>query len=222
MRTRKKEPPSWVKTIGDALLYGGTSGLAGKNPLVSAAYDKSRSSGVLPSNANAFIKFAVGNKEGLTEKDFSDEDLAAIMNLVQTAESDGRSYVTYFDYPSGEMPLGSNLSDKMSPHGRVSTTLGQFTFKKNDDGSYSVEDSYDFNSPEKYKKMLANEYGVSVKELEDQGHMERFLRGYNTAREDGYSPIDSGYSSLRLSVSPFIDKDSMPVKVKVKKKAPRG
>ena len=214
MKSRKKEPPSWIKTIGDALLYGGTGGLAGKNPLASAAYDKSRSSGVLPSNANAFIKFAIGDKEGLTEKDFSDEDVSAIMELIQKAESEGRSHVGYYDYPSG--------SDKMSPHGRVSTTLGQFVFDKGKDGSYSIEEGYDFNYPEVYKEMLSKETGLSVQELEDQGHIERFLDGYNKAREKGSSAFDSAYSSLRSNVTPFIDREPMPVKVKVKKKAQEG
>lgn len=218
MKTVKKEPPNWLKTLSDTLMYGATSGLAGKNPLTEIAYDKSRSSGVLPSNANAFIKFATGNKKGLTEKDFSDKDLAAIMDLIQRAESEGKSYVDYLDYPPGEMPLGNSRSDKMSPHGRVSTTLGKFTFKKNDDGSYSIEDSYDFNNPERYKEYSAYGTGFSVEELEDQSHIERFMRAYNESRKSGYSPIDSGYSALRESVVPFIERDPMPVKFKVLKK----
>lgn len=213
----RKEPPSWLKTIGDAILYGGTVGMAGENPFAQPVYDKARSSGVLPSNANALIKFATGNKEGLTEKDFSDKDLAAIMDLVQRAESEGKSYVDYLDYPPGEMPLGNSRSDKMSPHGRVSTTLGQFAFKKNDDGSYSIEDSYDFNNPERYKEYAAYGTGFSVKDLEDQSHIERFMRAYNEMRKSGYSPMDSGYSALREGVVPFIERDPMPVKFKVLK-----
>lgn len=206
----KKSPPDWMKVLQDTLLYGATGGSFGKNPLNDLTTRYLKKEGVIPSNANAFIKFAMGDTEGLTEKDFSDEDIEAIRELIQKAEDDNRSHVGYYDYP--KEALGS---DKFSPYGRVSTTLGQFVFKKQDDGSYSIEEGYDFNYPEIYKEMLSKETGLSIQELEEQGHVDRFLQGYNSARSKGQDALSSAYSALRLNVTPFIDREPMPVKVRV-------
>lgn len=220
MKSRKKEPPSWIKTIGDALLYGGTGGLAGKNPLASAAYDKSRSSGVLPSNANAFIKFAMGDKEGLNEKDFSDEDMAFIRSLVDEAERQGRSDVQYHDYPSGKFPEDV---DKMSPEGRVMTTLGRFTFDKDDEGNYTVSDKYDFNNS---KENIG--YYSKILKLTPEEYIEKYKNdpvGLNfDLKRRGISAGESAYRILRGAYAPIINesRDPMPVKVKVTKKAKEG
>jgi len=209
----KKSPPEWMRVLQDTLMYGATGGLLGKNPLNDLTTQYLKKEGVIPSNANAFIKFAMGDTEGLTEKDFSDEDISLIRSLIENAESQGRSSVQYHDYPSGEFPEDV---DKLSPEGRVMTTLGRFTFEKDDDGGYTVSDNYDFNNS---KENI--EYYSRVLRMTPEEYIEKYKNdpiGLNfDLKRRGVSAGESAYRILRGAYAPILNesREPMPVKVRV-------
>jgi len=209
MKTVKKDPPSY-KDILMFLAYPQFAGARG-----------GADGPILPSNANAFLKFAMGSESGLTEKDFNEGDMGAILSLIKSAKSKGREgHVNYYDYPKSNVDQEKGMhvmKDKTDAMGRVMTTLGQFEFEEGDDG-YTIKDSYDFNYPDVYKEMLSKETGLSIEDLESQGHIERFLKGYKKKTGEGSSMIDAAYSSLRTNVTPFIERSPMAVNLKVKKK----
>jgi hypothetical protein len=98
----------------------------------------------------------------LSSKDFRSEDLKMMGMLINNAIKDGENksnadsgVVTYNQYRTdvasdvakGEMMSAKQISNQLmqDPEVLVALTLGQFSYQKNDDGSYTVTDKYDFS-----------------------------------------------------------------------------
>jgi len=98
----------------------------------------------------------------LSSKDFRSEDLKMMGMLINNAIKDGENksnadsgVVTYNQYRTdvasdvakGEMMSAKQISNQLmqDPEVLVALTLGQFNYQKNDDGSYTITDKYDFS-----------------------------------------------------------------------------
>ena len=203
MKTVKKDPPSY-KDILKFLAYPQFAGAR-----------RGADGPILPSNANAFLKFALGSESGLTEKDFNEEDKEIIRYLIRTASEDGRDYTTYHDYPSGKAPQDV---DKFSPEGRVMTTLGRFNFDKDDDG-YKVKDNYDFNYSDDNIDRAAGILNMS-KDDYIQKYKYNPLGLFAELKRKGVPVETSAYKMLRGSYAPILNelRDPMPVNFKLNKR----
>jgi hypothetical protein len=74
-----------------------------------------------------------GRTDPITEKDFSNSELNSFRKLIETKiEKTGKNAgaIHYKDYDN--QAIDQNI-------------IGQFTFKKNSDGSIDIKDTYDFN-----------------------------------------------------------------------------
>jgi hypothetical protein len=102
------------------------------------------------------------NTRDLRSKDFRSEDLKMMGMLINNAIKDGENksnadsgVVTYNQYRTdiasdvakGDMMSAKQVSNQLmqDPEVLVALTLGQFSYQKNDDGSYTVTDKYDFS-----------------------------------------------------------------------------
>ena len=102
------------------------------------------------------------NTRDLKDKDFRSEDLKMMGMLINNAIKDGQNkstedsgVVTYNQYRTdiatdvakGNMMSAKQMSNQLmqDPEVLVALTLGQFSYQKNDDGSYTVTDKYDFS-----------------------------------------------------------------------------
>lgn len=108
--------------------------------------------GIISREKTAFIMDITGLPSSISEKSFNDDEKGVLYNLIKTAESNGQSYVTYKDYPTGNQGVKQKATDtdsegnniKGSPELTIKRTLGQFSFSKVGD-SYVVSDKYNFN-----------------------------------------------------------------------------
>jgi hypothetical protein len=129
--------------------------LTGANRLVDFLLQKLRAD-MFPTSAKTLIETAQGNKEPITEKNFTPEELVALQKLI--ASTNERGDVQYPDYynlmtkerkekgtiPASLMPSILSMAD---PIGNLQTTLGRFTYSRDADGNLIVVDKYDFNKP---------------------------------------------------------------------------
>lgn len=111
---------------------------------------------LFPTAAKTLIETAQGNKEPITEKNFTAEELKILQKLI--ASTNERGDVQYPDYynlmtkerkekgtiPASLMPSILSMAD---PIGNLQTTLGRFTYSRDADGNLIVVDKYDFNKP---------------------------------------------------------------------------
>jgi len=151
-KLRKKQkggPGNTVKKIGKELLQTATP----INILDIA--------GLLPANLKAFAAdlTGIGKSEGITEKDLNKKEKKALKEAIAKAEKAGKNYIEYFDYNTTGTPKTKNedigggsfkaglapITKYFDPSYSMKTMLGQTGFKKNKDGSYTVNDQYDFN-----------------------------------------------------------------------------
>jgi len=129
--------------------------LTGANRLVDFLLQKLRAD-MFPTSAKTLIETAQGNKDPITEKNFTPEELVALQKLI--ASTNERGDVQYPDYynlmtkerkekgtiPASLMPSILSMAD---PIGNLQTTLGRFTYSRDADGNLIVVDKYDFNKP---------------------------------------------------------------------------
>jgi len=109
---------------------------------------------MFPTSAKTLIETAQGNKEPITEKNFTPEELATLKLLIELTGN--RGDVQYSDYTAfmkkqqkekGTIPMSiaPNVLSALDPIGNVQTTLGRFRYSRDANGNLIVVDSYDFN-----------------------------------------------------------------------------
>jgi hypothetical protein len=115
---------------------------------------------MFPTNARTLLETAQGNRDPITESNFSPEELDVIRQLIlnqkQGSDAGSVKYPDYYDLAqrrraSGGMPVSSIMPGLMSmgdAFGNVQTTLGQFKYARDADGNLIVQDMYDFNPPQ--------------------------------------------------------------------------
>ena len=115
---------------------------------------------MFPTNARTLLETAQGNRDPITENNFSPEELDVIRQLIinQKQESGSVQYPDYYDLvqrrrASGErgIPVSSIMPGLMSmgdAFGNVQTTLGQFRYARDANGNLIAQDMYDFNPPQ--------------------------------------------------------------------------
>ncbi len=115
----------------------------------------------LPLNVRQFTYDLFGGKDDLTEAHLGSAEKRALNEARKRAEKAGRNYITYKDwethgeYEEGEVDeelrdVGGGDPDApvtkfLDPKYALKTTFGRINFTKNDDGTYTFTDSYNFN-----------------------------------------------------------------------------
>jgi hypothetical protein len=114
---------------------------------------------LFPTAAKTLIETVQGNKEPITEKNFTPEELITLKKLIDITNNKGN--VQYSDYiklmkqqqqEKGTIPASMTPSvlSILDPVGNLQTTLGRFTYTHDQNGNLIVIDKYDFNKPTDY------------------------------------------------------------------------
>jgi hypothetical protein len=111
----------------------------------------------VPMDTRMYATTLFGNRNPITEKDLSAQELAGIQDVIDQSKVRGsKGDVQYKDYAKY---MGDNARPEYGPQIATKTTLGRFNYTKNPDGSVSVKDRYDFvnearqKDVEKYQQM---------------------------------------------------------------------
>ena len=127
--------------------------------------------GKFPTSARTLIETAQGNRDPITEKNFSPEELAMIKQLVMLKGGDAGD-IQYKDYSTlaramwaqGQTPmtLSPGLLSMGDPRGNIQTTLGRFKYARDAKGNLVVQDTYDFNPPQEgaMQEQRTGDYGA--------------------------------------------------------------
>jgi len=113
-----------------------------------------------PVDARIYLQTLFGNRDPITERDFSSEELMNIQAAIEANQrrtgSTDRGNVGYADYPKG---------DQIGPgYAPIETTLGRFNYRRLPTGELVATDRYDF---------LNDERKASVDEYERMGALQR-------------------------------------------------
>jgi len=176
-----------------------------------------RAAGV-PAQQRTFLTTLAGSKRPITEKNFTQEELAQLKSAADKAKKAGRNYITYDDYPN---ELLINKVEQFSKEQAMPQTVGRANLKKDKDKTL-VSDIYDFynsvRAPEikKYKDIEKKEGKSGVA----KAVAEEAYEDYKKAREKG--GIREGLSAAinrlpsRLG-NAFIGEDGRPVEIRMRK-----
>ena len=98
-----------------------------------------RAAGV-PAQQRTFLTTLAGSKRPITEKNFTEEELAQLKSAADKAKKAGRSYITYDDYPN---ELLINKVEQFSKEQAMPQTVGRANLRE-EKGRTKVSDIYDF------------------------------------------------------------------------------
>lgn len=151
---------------------------------------------LVPPNAKALARYLSGDETPLDGGDIRAMQ-SAILDAIVQAESEGRNYVKYEDYGKGARNKTDAISEMgvLDGPGVPATTLGRFNFSKNEDGTYEITDTYDFDNREQSKSNLEAELGIDPESSPYEAFMaSQEGKGFN---------ISDLYKSVRNAVSYF-------------------
>ena len=199
-RPESPSPPGVVETI--------------KNAIVSTNRDLLSSLGV-PANKLAFAQNLIGDTTPITESFYDQEELDAMYDLIEDAISKGqdpsKGAVDYPNYPDKENVYKQEDMDAyQTPTSIARTTLGQFSYKLDDDGNYIINDAYNFN-PSKLDAHHLGEY--TKKELKEMSRSELFEKGKEYYESKGENPTQVQYLAARHWLAPYKQGDDIPVNI---------
>jgi uncharacterized protein YneF (UPF0154 family) len=111
---------------------------------------------LIPLNVRAFANDLMGNDSEINERHLSQAEKDALQGAREKAEKAGKSFIEYGDYDTDSQygDVGGNPDDTtaklasrlLDPNYSAKTTFGQIGFKKNEDGTYTYTDKYNFNN----------------------------------------------------------------------------
>ena len=107
-----------------------------------------------PTSARTLFETVQGNRDPITETNFSPAELDVMRQLIESTGD--RGHVQYADYinfmkkqqqEKGTIPasMTPSMLSILDPIGNVQNTLGRFTYSRDSQGNLIVVDSYDFN-----------------------------------------------------------------------------
>jgi len=185
MKAKKSSGPDWRKVLESIIMMP-----------ESAARTVFPETSLIPPNAKALARYLSGDETPL-----DGGDIRAMQNLIleaiAQAESEGRDYVKYEDYGKGAKNKTDAISEMgvLEGSGIPATTLGRFNFSKNEDGTYEIRDTYDFNNKEQSKSKLERELGIAP----ESSPYEAFM----ASQEGKGLNVSDLYKSVRNAVSYF-------------------
>jgi len=185
MKAKKSSGPDWRKVLEKMALLP-----------ESAARTVFPETSLIPPNAKALARYLSGDETPLDGDDIRAMQ-SSILNAIAQAESEGRDYVKYEDYGKGARNKTDAISEMgvLEGSGIPATTLGRFNFSKNEDGTYEIKDTYDFNNREQSKSNLEKKLGIDP----ESSPYEAFIA---SQKGKGFN-ISDLYKSVRNSVSYF-------------------
>jgi len=199
----KKQEESIGRRIGEGFLSLANRGM--------------RAVGV-PAQQRTFLTTLAGSRRPITEKDFSEEELAQLKSAADKAKRAGRNYITYEDYPN---ELLINKVEQFSAEQAMPQTVGRARLRQKD-GKTKVTDIYDFlnsvRAPEvrRYKAIREKEGRSGLAKAVAKEALEDFEKG----REKG--GLREGFSAAinRLPSrigNAFIGEDGRPIEINMRK-----
>lgn len=100
---------------------------------------------IFPVDARTYFQTLFGNREPITERDFSANELANIQAAIEANQrrtgASNRGNVGYADYPKGDQ-IGAGYEP-------IENTLGRFNYRRLPSGEIVATDRYDFFNDER-------------------------------------------------------------------------
>jgi hypothetical protein len=206
-------PNSVKSAIGNTGEYMPYSGLLGKAEGGSVEHMQdggpsavqSIKNALIPVNMRQYVSHLMGNRSPITESQFTPKDLDAIRFAINKSGKGESGTFGYGDYsPAGGSTFASPSegvvdmlkSSFTDPAYRMETTLGQASYRRLPDGSYVVEDKYNFNAPsreivnqELKKKNLLSLAADSYKERGISGILNLLGNVYGDTESEQGAPV---------------------------------
>lgn len=176
-----------------------------------------RAAGV-PAQQRTFLTTLAGSKRPITEKNFTEEELAQLKSAADKAKKAGRSYITYDDYPN---ELLINKVEQFSKEQAMPQTVGRANLRE-EKGRTKVSDIYDFynsvRAPEvkRYKDIEKKEgkSGVAKAVAEEAYEDYKKVREKEGIREGLKAALNKLPSRIGNA---FIGEDGRPVEIAMRR-----
>jgi hypothetical protein len=172
---------------------------------------------LIPTNLKMMVKDLAGSKSIITHENFQPSELKSIEALIKAKGSpEGSiSYKDYEDKYEGVKFRGDSEADKKSfkdPAYRVKTTLGQFSYRQDEEGNTIVVDEYDFNDAKQLQEQnpsitdkLSNFIDYAKEsDVNNYGLVRRFMSLFGSAEGEG-AKVEINLGKVFKAMNPVSD-----------------
>ena len=164
----------------------------------------------VPAQVRTFASTVAGNRDPITEKDFSDSELAQVRDAIKRSRKRGSKSQTvdYVDYYDDSTTRDKSVYKDFSvlPGDAARNTLGRFRYEKTPEGRLVATDSYDF------KDDLV-EKNPNVPKSKDYEGLSALGKVAKLAK-DSFDPKMGALTTLPSRIgSAYIGKTSRPVRL---------
>jgi hypothetical protein len=106
---------------------------------------------VVPMDTRTYVSTLFGNREPITEKNFTQAELAGMQDVINQSQKRGGSSVQYKDY---DKFMGMNAKPEYDPQIATQSTLGRFNYQTAPNQTV-ITDRYDFSNPQRQEAVEA-------------------------------------------------------------------
>ena len=163
----------------------------------------------VPAQVRTFASTVAGNRDPITEKDFSDSELAQVQDAIKRSRKRGSKSQTvdYVDYGDDKARQQHTIKDfSVFPADAARNTLGRFKYEKTPEGRLVATDSYDF------KDDLVDK-NPNIPKSKDYEGLSALGKAAKLAK-DSIDPKTGGMATLPSRIgSAYIGKASRPVRL---------
>tara|TARA_R110000765_G_scaffold109975_2_gene201192 strand:+ start:127 stop:660 length:534 start_codon:yes stop_codon:yes gene_type:complete len=108
----------------------------------------------VPANIRFFASDLLGMDSSASNENFSDKGIAVLKEAAINALDQGKSSMSYEDYPGGEMNFNENFLSKLQdPNFNMRTTIGSANLRINENGDIILTDQFNFNDAKDIKSL---------------------------------------------------------------------
>lgn len=108
----------------------------------------------VPANIRFFASDLLGMDSSASNENFSDKGIAVLKEAAINALDQGKSSMSYEDYPGGKMNFNENFLSKLKdPNFNMRTTIGSANLRINENGDIILTDQFNFNDAKDIKSL---------------------------------------------------------------------
>lgn len=157
---------------------------------------------VVPMDIRTYTSTLFGNREPITEKNFTQAELAGMQDVINQSQKRGGSSVQYKDY---NKYMGMNARPEYDPQIATHDTLGRFNYQTAPNQTV-ITDRYDFANPQRQEAVDAysklNNWQKPIEIIKRAAHINPLVMMGRTASELGNAYIGNEGRDVRIQFDP--------------------
>jgi len=157
---------------------------------------------VVPMDVRTYSSTLFGNRDPITEKNFTKQELAGMQDVINQSQKRGGNSVQYKDY---DKFIGINARPEYDPQIATHDTLGRFNYQSAPNQTV-ITDRYDFSNPQRQEAVDAysklNNWEKPIEIIKRSANINPIVMGMKALSEAGNAYIGNDGRDVNIQFNP--------------------